>query len=49
MNTGIFVGRLECMRPLGRLRDSWEDNIMMDLLRVWAELIWLKIRTGRRM
>jgi hypothetical protein len=27
----ILVGKLERMRPLGRPRHRWEDNIRMDL------------------
>jgi hypothetical protein len=26
-----LIGRLECKRPLGRLRFRWEDNIKVDL------------------
>jgi len=41
---GVFVGKPEGKRLLGRLRHSWEDNIKMDLKRVgcggmdWIEL-----------
>jgi len=28
---GVLVGSQEAMRPLGRLRPRWEDNIKMDL------------------
>jgi len=28
---GVLVGRQEGMRPLGRPRPRWEDNIKMDL------------------
>jgi hypothetical protein len=31
---GIFGGKPEGMRPLGRLRRRWEDNIKMDLQEV---------------
>jgi hypothetical protein len=38
------------MRPLGRTRRRWEDNIKMDLQEVgwgaWAEFIWLRIGIG---
>jgi hypothetical protein len=27
----IFVGKIECKRPLGRCRHRWEDNIRMDI------------------
>jgi hypothetical protein len=29
--TRVFVGKHEGMRPLGRSRSRWEDNIKMDL------------------
>jgi hypothetical protein len=32
----ILVGRPEGRRPLGRPRRRWEDNIKMDLGRVWG-------------
>ena len=31
---GVFVGKHEGKRPLGRLRRRWEDNIKMDLQEV---------------
>jgi hypothetical protein len=38
------------MRPLGRPRHGWEDNIKMDFQEVgwwtWTGLIWLRIGTG---
>jgi hypothetical protein len=46
----ILVGRPEEMRPLGRPRCRWEDNIKMNLQKVgwgtWTGLIWLWIGTG---
>jgi hypothetical protein len=49
----VLVGRLEEMRPLGRPRRRWEDNIKMDLQEVgwgtWTGLIWLRIGTGGRL
>jgi hypothetical protein len=46
----IFVGRPEGMRPLGRPRHRWEDNIKMDLHKVgWGAqtgLSWLRTGTG---
>ena len=33
----VFVGKVEEMRPLGRSRHSWEDNIKMDLQEVGRE------------
>jgi hypothetical protein len=45
-----LVGKPEGMRPLGRPRRRWEDNIKMALQEVgrgaWAALIWLRIGTG---
>jgi hypothetical protein len=32
-----LVGELEGMRPLGRTRHRWEDNIKMDLKEVGCE------------
>jgi hypothetical protein len=44
----MLVGKPEGIRPLGRPRRRWEDNIKMDLWELgegaWTELIWL--RTG---
>jgi hypothetical protein len=42
------VGEPEGMRPLGRHRSRWEDNVKMNLRdiewgRVWTGLIWLRI------
>jgi hypothetical protein len=41
----VLVGKPQGKRQLGRLRDSWQDNIKMDLQEVgWCarnELIWL--------
>jgi hypothetical protein len=46
----LLVGKPEGMRPLGRRRCRWEDNIKMDLQEVgcggWTGLSWLKIETG---
>jgi hypothetical protein len=46
----ILMGKPEGMRPLGRPRRRWEDNIKMDLGRydgvVWTGLIWLRIGTS---
>jgi hypothetical protein len=45
---GIFVGKLEGKRPLGRPRHRWEDGITVDLREigwgVWSGFSWL--RTG---
>jgi hypothetical protein len=46
----VLVGKLQGIRPLGRPRHRWEDNIKMDLQEVgwgaWTGLMWLKIGTG---
>jgi hypothetical protein len=46
----VLVGKSEGKRPLGRLRNRWEDNIRMDLQEVgcgvWTGLGWLRIETG---
>jgi hypothetical protein len=44
------VGKPEGMRPLGRPRRRWEDNIKMDLQEVgcgvWTGMGWLRIETS---
>ena len=44
------MGKAEGKIPLGRPRRRWEDNIKMYLqeadVRVWTELICLRIGTG---
>jgi hypothetical protein len=49
----VLVGKPEGMRPLGRPRCRWEDNIKIDLQEVesgaWTGLIWLRIGTGGRL
>jgi hypothetical protein len=45
----VFVVKPEGMRPLGRPRCRWVDNIKMDLRSdemEWTELIWLRIGTS---
>jgi hypothetical protein len=46
----VLVRKHEGMRPLGRPRHSWKDNIRMDLKEigwgVWNGWIWLRIRTS---
>ena len=45
----VLVGKPEVMRPLGRPKCSWEDNIKMDLqeeLGVETGWSWLRIGTG---
>jgi hypothetical protein len=38
------------MRPLGKYRRRWEDNIRMDLRKIWGRVwigfIWLRIGTS---
>jgi len=45
-----LVGRYEEMRPLGRHRRRWEDNVRLDLReKGWefvAGCIWFRIRTS---
>jgi hypothetical protein len=47
-----MVGKLEEMRPLGRPRWRWEDNIKLDLREVWWGvmdwLMWLRIGANWR-
>jgi hypothetical protein len=49
---GVFMGKPEGKRPLGRPRCRWENNIKIDLQDVgweaWTRLIWLRIETGGR-
>jgi len=35
----ILVGKSEGKRPLRRPRHGWEDNIRMDLRRIWCECV----------
>jgi hypothetical protein len=44
----ILVGRPEGMRPLGRPRHRWEDNIKMDLQEVgWGGMDWIDMAQDR--
>jgi hypothetical protein len=49
----LFVGKPEGMRPLGRPRRRWVDNIRMDLVEIngvmWTGLAWFRIRTGEEL
>jgi hypothetical protein len=50
----VLMGRYEGMRPFGRLRFRWENNIKMDLKKwdgeAWTGLLWLIIgRDGWRL
>jgi hypothetical protein len=44
----ILVGRPEGMRPLGRPRRRWEDNIKIDLQEVgWEGMDWIDMAQDR--
>jgi hypothetical protein len=47
----LLVGKPEGIRPLGRPRHRWLDNIRMDLAEVgWGDVqVWLRIGTGREL
>jgi hypothetical protein len=46
----VLMGKPEGMRPLGRPRRIWEDNIQMDIQEVGGVMgtgwSWLRIGTG---
>jgi hypothetical protein len=42
-----LVGRPEGMRPLGRPRRRWEDNIKMDLQAVGWGMDWIELAQDR--
>jgi hypothetical protein len=42
----ILVGKAEGKRPLGRPSRRWEENIRMDLGKVWTGCMWLRIGTS---
>jgi len=46
----VLVVKPEGMKPLGRPRCRWQDNIKMDLqevdVGVWTRSSWLRIGTG---
>jgi hypothetical protein len=45
---GLLVGKPEGMRPLGRPRHRWLDNIRMDLVEVeWGDVDWIGLAQGR--
>ena len=48
----VLVGKPKGMRPHGRPRCRWEDNIKMDLqeleCEVWSASMWLRIVAGGR-
>ena len=40
----VLLGRPEEMRPLGRARRRWEDNVKMDLEEVvWERMDWIDV------
>jgi len=44
----VLVGKLEGMRPIGRPRRRWEDNIKMDLQEVGCEgMHWIDLAQDR--
>ena len=44
----VLVGKPEGMRPLGRQRRRWEDNIKMDLQEMGCEgMDWIKLALDR--
>jgi hypothetical protein len=44
----ILVGKPKGMRPLGRPRRRWEDNIAMDLRRIrWEGVEWIELAQDR--
>jgi len=44
----VLVGKPEGMRPLGRPRSRWEDNIKMDLQEVGCgSMDWIKLAQDR--
>jgi hypothetical protein len=45
---GVFVGKPEGKRPLGRSKHRWEDNIKMDLQEVGgAGMDWIRLAQER--
>jgi hypothetical protein len=42
----ILVGKPEGKRSLGRPRRRWEDNIKINVRRVWIGVLWHMIGTG---
>jgi hypothetical protein len=44
----VLVGRPEGMRPLGRPRHRWDDNIEMDLQEMgWGGMDWIDLAQDR--
>jgi hypothetical protein len=45
---GLFVGKLEGKRPLGRTRSGWVDSIKMDSIeRCWGVMDWIHLAQDR--
>jgi len=45
---GVLVGKHEGMRPLGKPRHRWEENIKMDLQEVvWRSVDWIDLAQDR--
>jgi hypothetical protein len=45
---GVFVGRLEGKRPLGRPRCRWEDNIKLELREIGIDgTNWIQLAQDR--
>jgi hypothetical protein len=41
---GILVGKPEGMRPLGRPKSGWEDNIRTDVKELWRKVVdWIHL------
>jgi hypothetical protein len=44
----VLVGRPECMKPLGRPRHRWEDNIKLDLREIGIHgANWIRMAQDR--
>jgi hypothetical protein len=44
----LMVEKPEGMRPLGRLRRRWLDNIKMDLVEIgWGDVDWIGLAQDR--
>jgi hypothetical protein len=43
----LLVGKPEGMRPLGRPRRRWIDNIKMDLLEIGLNVDWIGLAQDR--
>jgi hypothetical protein len=44
----VLVGRPESKRPLGRPRHRWDDNIKMDLRKIWISGVnWIQLAQDR--